>query len=142
MHQEPLPADDLATGERNMGTDTHTAKSRADQALEVVHHPDDRFYELLADGQFAGLIVYEDAGDRYVFTHTFIAEGFRGRGLSWTLMHGVLEDVKKRHIAVTNYCPVLDRFVEKNPEYATLIDSDKPESQPQGNRSDSSTTHM
>ena len=44
-----------------MGTDAHTPESRAGQALEVIHHPDDRFYELLADGQFAGLIVYEDA---------------------------------------------------------------------------------
>jgi NAD(P)-dependent dehydrogenase (short-subunit alcohol dehydrogenase family) len=56
-----------------MGADTRTAGGLTDQALEVIHHPDDRFYELLADGQLAGLIVYEDAGGRYVFTHTFIA---------------------------------------------------------------------
>ena len=51
---------------------------------------------------------YEDAGGRHVFTHAFIAEGYRGRGLSWTLMRGVLEDLKQRHITVTNYRPVLD----------------------------------
>jgi hypothetical protein len=28
-------------------------------------------------------------------------------------MRGVLEVVKQRHITVTNYCPVLDRFIEK-----------------------------
>jgi predicted GNAT family acetyltransferase len=89
--------------------------------LEVVHRPDDRFYELLADGQSAGLVVYEVAGDRYVFTHTFIAEGYRGRGLSWVLMRGALEDVKARHIKATNFCPALERFIEKNPEYASLI---------------------
>ncbi len=27
---------------------------------------------------------------------------------------------------VTNYCPVLDRFLERNPEYLPLIDADKP----------------
>jgi predicted GNAT family acetyltransferase len=106
-----------------MDDDTHTAGALSDQALEVVHHPEDRFYELLVDGQFAGLIVYEDAGGRYVFSHTFIAEGYRGRGLSWTLMRGVLEDVKQRRVAATNHCPVLDRFIEKNPEYAPLIGS-------------------
>jgi len=106
-----------------MDADTHTAGAPSDQALEVVHHPADRFYELLVDGQFAVLIFYEDAGGRYVFTHTFIADGYRGRGLSWTLMRGVLEDVKQRGIAMTNYCPVLDRFIEKNPEFAPLIDS-------------------
>jgi uncharacterized protein len=41
-------------------------------------------------------------------------------------MRGVLEDLKQRHITVPNYCPVLDRFIEKNPEYAPLIDSGKP----------------
>jgi predicted GNAT family acetyltransferase len=130
VHQELLSADNLADGERNMGADTRTAGGRAGQALEVIHHPGDRFYELLADGQFAGLIVYEDAGGRYVFTHTFIAEGFRGRGLSWALMRGALEDVRQRHIAVTNYCPVMDRFVEKNPEYAPLIDPGNPGNSP------------
>ncbi len=94
-----------------------------DLTLEVVHHPEDRFYELLVDGRSAGLIVYEDDHGRYVFTHTFIAEGYRGRGLSWTLMRAVMEDIKQRHVAVRNYCPVLDRFIEKNPEYAPLIDS-------------------
>jgi hypothetical protein len=57
-----------------MGTETDPAG----QDLEVIHHPDERFYELLAGGQFAGLAVYEPAGRRYVFTHTFIAEGYRG----------------------------------------------------------------
>jgi hypothetical protein len=42
------------------------------------------------------------------------------------LMPCVPEDVKRRHITVTNYCPVLDRFIEKNPGYAPLIDSGNP----------------
>ena len=98
-----------------MGADTPTAGGLTGPALEVIRHPDDRFYELLADGQFAGLIVYEDAGGRYVFTHAFIAEGYRGRGLSVVLMRGVLEDVKRRHITGTNDCPVLDRFHREEP---------------------------
>jgi len=142
MHQEPLSADGLASEEHDMGADTRTAGGLADQAIEVIHHPDDRFYELLADGQFAGLIVYEDAGGRYVFTHTFIAEGYRGRGLSWALMRSVLEDVKQRHITVTNYCPVLARFIEKNPEYAPLIDSGNPGNWPKSDRNASGATRM
>lgn len=106
-----------------MDAGTHTAQALTHQVLEVVHHLEDRFYELLVDGQFAGLVVYEEAGGRYVFTHTFLAEGYRGRRLSWTLMRGVLEDVKDRGIAMRNSCPVLGRFIEKNPEYAPLIES-------------------
>ena len=34
--------------------------------------------------------------------------------------------VEARNVTVTNYCPVLDRFLEKNPEYLRLIDADNP----------------
>jgi predicted GNAT family acetyltransferase len=134
-----VASDDFATEEHDMGTETHTDEGPHGQVLKVIHHVADRFYELLADGQFAGLVVYEDAGGRYVFTHTFIAEGYRGRGLSQVLLRGVLEDVRARHITVTNYCPVLDRFIEKNPGYAPLIDSGKPGSWPKGDAGASST---
>lgn len=111
-----------------MGTDTHPAERPAGQTLEVVRRADERFYELLVDGQFGGLVVYEEenAGRRYILTHTFIAEGYRGRGLSQVLLRGVLEDLKARHIKATNYCPILDRFIEKNSEYIPLIDPGKP----------------
>ena len=59
--------------------ETHTADP-AGQAVEVVHDTDNRFYQLLVDGESAGLVVYGTDGDRYVFTHTFIAEGYRRTG--------------------------------------------------------------
>jgi predicted GNAT family acetyltransferase len=95
-------------------------------AVEVVHHADNRFYELLVDGQFGGLVVYEVADGRYVFTHTFIAEGYRGDGLSQVLIRGVLDDIRARQITATNRCPIMDHFVEKNPEYGPLISTGKP----------------
>ena len=112
MLQEPLSTDGLASEGHDMGADTRTAGGLTDQALEVIHHPDDRFYELLADGQFAGLIVYEDAGGA-MSSLILHRRGLPRPGLSQALMRGVLEDVKQRHITVTNYCPVLDRFIEK-----------------------------
>jgi predicted GNAT family acetyltransferase len=105
-----------------MGTESQPVEGPAGQVLEVVRRADDRFYELLVDGQFAGLVVYQEEGSRYVLTHTFIAEDYRGRGLSRVLLRGVLEDLKARHVPVTNYCPVVDRFIEKNPEYIPLVE--------------------
>jgi predicted GNAT family acetyltransferase len=107
---------------------------------EVVHRAGERFYELLADGQFAGLVVYEAAGSRYVLTHTFVAGDYRGRGLSQVLLRGVLDDLRARHITVTNFCPVLNRFLDRNPEYLPLIDASHPgswdKSQPAGTASE------
>jgi predicted GNAT family acetyltransferase len=96
------------------------------ERLEVVHRTDERFYELLVDGKFGGLIVYGNSGTRVVFTHTFIADGFRGRGLSNVLIKGVLDDLTEHGMTMTNYCPVLDRFLEKNPQYVGLVDPQFP----------------
>jgi predicted GNAT family acetyltransferase len=109
-----------------MGTDSHPAEVQPGQTLEVVRHAGERFYELVVDGQFGGLVVYEEAGSRYVLTHTFIAEGFRGRGLSQVLLRGVLDDLRARHVTVTNFCPVVERFISRNPEYLPLIDAARP----------------
>jgi hypothetical protein len=57
-------------------------------------------------------------------------------------MRSVLEDVKQRHITVTNYCPVLDRFIGKNPEYAPLIDSGNPGNSPKSDRNGSGSARM
>lgn len=117
-----------------MSTEAHDAENPASQVLKVVRNADGRFYELLVDGEFAGIVVYGEAGSRYVFTHTFIAEGYRGRGLSQVLLRGVLDDVRARHLTLTNYCPVVDHFIEKNPEYIPLIDSGMPGGWPRNRR--------
>ena len=80
-----------------MGTDTHPAERPTGQALEVVRRANERFYELLVDGQSGGLVVYEeeDAGRRYVLTHTFIAEGYRGQGLSQVLLRACLRTSRR-----------------------------------------------
>jgi len=57
-------------------------------------------------------------------------------------MRGVLEDVKQRHITMTNYCPALDRFIEKNPGYAPLIDSGNPGNWPKSGRNGPGATRM
>jgi hypothetical protein len=72
-----------------MGPEAAAIDSPVSEFLEVVvPNADGRFYELLADGQDAGILAYGEAGGRYVFTHTFIAAGSRGRGLSRVLLPG------------------------------------------------------
>jgi hypothetical protein len=63
-------------------------------------------------------------------------------GLSRALNCGVPEDVQQRHITVTNYCPVLDRFIEKNLGYAPLIDSGNPGNWPKSGRNAPGATRM
>jgi predicted GNAT family acetyltransferase len=94
--------------------------------VELVDNAADRFYELKVDGAFAGMLIYELSGQRRVFTHTFIAEGFRGRGLSDELVRRVLDVVRAKHETITNFCGVVDGFIVKNPEYEVVIDPAHP----------------
>ena len=93
----------------------------ASPAVTVVHHSDDEYYELLVDGQQAGLLVYHVVGSHLSITHTVIEQTYRGRGLSWVLVGRALDDIRTRSVTVSNYCPVVNRFVEKNPEYRDLL---------------------
>jgi predicted GNAT family acetyltransferase len=87
---------------------------------------ENRYYELRVNGEQAGLMVYEPQGSRRVLTHTFIHEPFRGRGLSNTLVQGGLDDIRARGLTVTNYCTVVDGFIQGHPEYEAVIDQAHP----------------
>jgi predicted GNAT family acetyltransferase len=95
-------------------------------AMTVVHHPNDEYYELLVDGQQAGLLVYHVIGEHLSITHTVIEPTYRGRGLSSALIGGALDDIRTKYPTVSNYCPVVSRFVDKNPEYRDLLNHPKP----------------
>jgi predicted GNAT family acetyltransferase len=100
--------------------------SSDDSTVIVEHQAANRFYELMIDDTPAGLLVYEGSPDRRVFTHAFMYDGFRGRGLVRPLIQGALDDIRRSGATVTNYCPVVGHFFEVHPEYAELLDPHTP----------------
>ena len=107
-----------------------------DSNIKITDDPVNRFYEITVDGTYAGLLVYELTGSRYALTHTYIEPSFRGQGLGTRLIQHVMDDLRTKGITATNYCPAIDGFVHKHPEYGDLIDA-RP-----GNRSASTSTQQ
>jgi predicted GNAT family acetyltransferase len=103
-----------------VGAHSATSTSASPKAT-VVHHSDDEYYELLVDGHQAGLLVYHVIGSHLSITHTVIEQTYRGQGLSWVLIGRALDDIRTRFTTVSNYCAIVRRFVEKNPEYRDLL---------------------
>jgi predicted GNAT family acetyltransferase len=122
-HPDPTPPQSPAG---RQGTGTATTSTPASPAVTVVHHPEDEYYELLVDGQQAGLLVYHVIGSHLSITHTVIEQTYRGRGLSWVLVGRALDDIRTSGVTVSNYCAVVRRFVEKNPEYDDLLSTPRP----------------
>jgi hypothetical protein len=103
----------------------------SDDHIEITDDRAGGFYELRVNGEFAGIVVYQTFGSRRVLTHTTVQPEFRGRGLSWVMMQRMLDDLRSRHLTVTNTCPIIDRFLQANPAYADLLDPQRPGTWPE-----------
>lgn len=93
------------------------------QNIKITDDPVNRFYEITVDGTYAGLLVYELTGPRYSLVHTYIEPSFRGQGLATRLVRHVMDDLRAKGTTATNYCPVIDAFLDKHPEYGDLVDT-------------------
>ena len=89
--------------------------------IEVRNDVDNRFYEIRVDGESAGVLVYEEAHGRKVFTHAFIEESYRGRGLATELIRSALDDIRDEGNTADSYCPIVNSFVAERPEYAGVV---------------------
>lgn len=95
--------------------------------LEIIHHPAERFYELLEAGTSVALLVYESDRHQTAITHAMVREDRRGNGLGSTLIASSLDDLATSAAKVTNYCASVAAFVDKHPEYKGLIEGRRQE---------------
>ncbi|HTQ92834.1 MAG TPA: GNAT family N-acetyltransferase [Streptosporangiaceae bacterium] len=89
--------------------------------VEVADNPDKARFEILADGELAGFVLYHLRGNEIAFTHTETDERFRGHGLASQLVQAALDAARARHLAVLPYCPFVRSWLEEHPEYADLV---------------------
>lgn len=92
------------------------------QPIEVIHHPAERFYELLEAGTSLALLVYEKDRERTAITHAMTREDRRGNGLGTTLIASALDDLVASGAKVTSYCASVAAFLDKHPEYKSLVE--------------------
>ena len=93
--------------------------------LQVADNPDKARFEILADGELAGFVLYHLRGNEIAFTHTETDRRFRGQGIAAHLIKTGLDSARERHQAVLPYCPFVRSWITEHPEYADLIPPDK-----------------
>ena len=91
---------------------------------EVRDAPDRQRYEVIEDGTLAGFAEYRDHGGARVFTHTEVFPAFEGRGVGSALARGALDDVRASGRTLVARCPFIRGYIERQPEYADLVDAD------------------
>lgn len=86
-----------------------------------------RRYEILVDGQRAGLTAYRDRGVRRVFFRTEIDEAFAGQGLASRLVRQALADVRASGMRIVAVCPYVAQSLQRDDEFADITDPVTPD---------------
>jgi predicted GNAT family acetyltransferase len=71
----------------------------------------------------SAFLFYAESKDRIRLIHTEVASKFRGRGYASDLARAALEYARDAHLRVEPVCPFVRSYLERHPEYASLVDS-------------------
>lgn len=78
-------------------------------------------FEILVDGQLAGISDYRLSGDRLTIVHTEVDEAYSGQGLARRLVLHVLERARQRGQAVLPSCPYARKVIAGDPDLVALV---------------------
>jgi predicted GNAT family acetyltransferase len=82
-----------------------------------------RFFIPLASGHEA-LLLYRQQGDTLDFTHTYVPEPFREKGLAEKVVEAGFRYAQENHLKVIPTCPYVSQyFLRKRPEFSQLVAS-------------------
>jgi predicted GNAT family acetyltransferase len=90
--------------------------------VEVRDNPDQSRYEVLVDGDVAGIAQYRLHGDRITMFHTEVEPAHEGAGLGSELARRALQDVRARGLGLEPLCPFIAGYIRHHPdEYLDLV---------------------
>ena len=93
----------------------------------VVNDEKAGIYGAVVDGRAIAGLPYDVTGDdRLVLLATSVFPEFREQGIATELIRRALDDVRAQGRTVTVTCPIVRTFIERNPEYADLVDARHP----------------
>lgn len=90
-------------------------------AMGVSDDPEGSRYVIRVDGEPAGEMRYRLHGDVMSVDHTEVGDRFEGRGVGSALARGLLDDARRRSLAVRPYCAFLRGYIERHREYVDLV---------------------
>ena len=99
--------------------------SAATGAPAVADNPAASRYELHVNDVLAGFVDYRLRGEVISLVHTEVEPAFQGAHLATHLARFSLDDARKRGLAVLPFCPYINAWIKKHPEYTDLVPQDR-----------------
>jgi predicted GNAT family acetyltransferase len=90
--------------------------------VQVQDNPDRSRFEILLDGELAGLATYRVRDGVVIVTHSEIDPSFRGHGLASELARQTLDTLRERGDRVVPACPFFAKYVVEHPEYDDIVE--------------------
>ncbi len=78
-------------------------------------------YEAHADATLAGILQYRRRPALIALVHTEVVPAFEGQGVGGALARAALDDARAGGIAVLPFCPFVNAYIQRHPEYADLV---------------------
>lgn len=91
-------------------------------SAQVAHHCKDQEFTIEQDGHAAELAYSLPAAGIIDFTHTFVDEPLRGKGIGEELAKAGLVYARQQKLKVRTSCAFMRDFVQKHPSYQLLLD--------------------
>lgn len=88
--------------------------------MEVTDNAAAHRFELKV-GDHVAMAFYKVSDGVITFTHTEVPQALSGQGVGTRLARGALEQVKARGLKVVPQCPFIATFIQKHPEFSTLL---------------------
>ena len=84
--------------------------------MTVTHNHALSRYEMATDHGMA-VAVYQQRGDRRIFTHTEVPPPDQGRGHASRLVKDALDDTRRQGLKIEPSCSFVVAYVRRHPEY-------------------------
>ncbi len=92
--------------------------------MKVIQNTDNNQFEIKTDEHLAVLQYKLHRGTMYIM-RTKVPEALSGQGIASQLAETALEYAKSEELPILIYCPFVRDYVEKNPQYKSLV-TEKP----------------
>lgn len=89
----------------------------------IVHNAARHRYETSLPGGDWAFISYTMEGEKKALRHTIVPQAHEGKGIAAALAKYVLEEARAAGEKVVPYCPYVQTYLKRHPEYADVAEA-------------------
>ena len=89
--------------------------------ISLVDEPGESRYGARVGDRLAGYVSYRRSRESIAFLHTEVEPEFEGEGIGGALVSAVLDDVRERGLELLPFCPFVNSYLRRHPEYVDLV---------------------